>query len=159
MKIFIKNILSNDVLKAADAVCFTSNEVIKKDGKLVMGAGVAKQFRDTFPGLDQEAGTSVKKYGNACKIIRSMHFLGTMLEIIAFPTKGHWKNPSDIKLIRQSALELLEMANKHGWKQVYLPAPGVGLGGLSWKNEVKPLLEKILDDRFIVTFLSKKGLT
>ena len=33
------NILSKDILAVADAVCFTSNGSIKKNGALIMGAG------------------------------------------------------------------------------------------------------------------------
>ena len=55
------DILSPKVLQKADAICFTSNGIVKKDGKLIMGAGVAKQFRDRFFGLDQESGALVKK--------------------------------------------------------------------------------------------------
>ena len=152
MRIFKINILSKNVLKTANAVCFTSNGMIKKDGRLVMGAGVAKQFRDTFLDLDQEAGTAVKKYGNICQVIRRMFYLGNPLNIVAFPTKYNWRNKSDIKLIESSMFELMNMANNYGWKNVYLPAPGISCGGLSWENEVKPLLIKKLDDRFIITF-------
>lgn len=155
MRIFRVNILSKNVLKMADAVCFTSNGVIKKDGRLVMGAGVAKQFRDTFSDLDQQAGTAVKQYGHICQIVRDTIYLGNLFSIVSFPTKYNWRDKSDIKLIESSMFELIDMANKYGWKTVYLPAPGVNNGELSWDNEVKPLLEKWLDPRFIITFLTK----
>lgn len=155
MRVFKVNILSKNVLNSADAICFTSNGMTKKDGRLVMGAGVAKQFRDTFPNLDQEAGTAVKTYGHRCQTVRQMMYLGNSLNIISFPTKYDWKDKSDIKLIKRSAMQLMEMTNKYGWKAVYLPAPGVSNGGLSWENEVKPLLIKMLDNRFIITFLPK----
>ena len=42
------NILSNEIFTIADAICFTSNGILKSNGSLVMGAGVAKAFRDHF---------------------------------------------------------------------------------------------------------------
>lgn len=155
MKIFRNNILSNNILKSADAICFTSNGIIKKNGRLVMGAGVAKQFRDTFVNLDQEAGTAVKTNGNICQIIRSMFYLGNSLSIVAFPTKWHWKEKSDIKLIELSLSQLINMTDKFGWKSVYLPCPGTNNGRLNFKNDIEPILKKKLDDRFIITFLPK----
>jgi len=152
MKVITKNILSNDLMKESDAICFTSNGVIKNNGRLVMGAGVAKLFRDAFRNIDKEAGLLCKKNGNICQIVKSIKFLGTSLHIIAFPTKQHWRDKSTVYLINQSALRLVDLANKHGWKQVVLPAPGVGLGGLDFNKEVKPLLEMVFDDRFVITF-------
>ncbi len=154
MRIAHTNILSSENLRKDDAVCFTSNGVAKKDGKLVMGAGVAKQFRDRFAGIDQEAGTLVKQYGNICQIVWSIH-IGTPLSILAFPTKHHWRNPSYISLIEESALKLIELTNQNGWKLVLLPAPGCSNGGLNFDKEVKPVLEKIFDPRFVVTFWPK----
>lgn len=157
MKVQHINILSKPVLQTADAICFTSNGITKKDGRLVMGAGVAKAFRDTFSDLDQEAGTAVKEYGNICQIVRDTFYLGNKLSIVAFPTKGHWRYPSRVDLIKQSMFKLIDMTNQYGWKTVYLPAPGVNNGGLSWPDMIKPLLEKKLDDRFIITFLPRKN--
>ncbi len=155
MRIFKVNILSNNVLETADAICFTSNGVIRKDGRLVMGAGVAKAFRDRFSYLDAEAAKCVETNGNCCQLIGDWNTGNRLIPIVAFPTKHHWRNPSDIKLIEKSVNELIVLADTNGWKTIYLPAPGVSNGGLSWENEVKPLLIKKLDDRFIITFLPK----
>ena len=152
MRIFRVNILSKKVLKTADAVCFTSNGVIKKDGKLVMGAGVAKQFRDTFADLDQQAGTAVKTYGNICQVVKQTFYLGNPLNIVAFPTKYNWRDKSDINLIETSAIQLIDMTNKYGWKDVYLPFPGISCGGLD-KEFVTNRIGKIFDDRFIICYL------
>lgn len=147
-------------MRAADAICFTSNGVIKKNGSLVMGAGVAKAFRDRFDGIDAEAGKCVKTFGNICQrvafhIWRDDDGTPQKVALIAFPTKHHWRNPSDIKLIEKSVDELIALADDNNWNSIYIPAPGVSHGGLDWKTEVRPLLEKKLDDRFIITFYQK----
>jgi len=149
------DILSDEIIKRADAICFTSNGVLKKDGTLVMGAGVAKIFRDKFSGLDSLAGEIVNKRGSICQIAAIGYeipdnILPRALNIVAFPTKYHWKDPSDALLIEQSAKQLVELADFSGWKAVYLPRPGCANGGLKWAF-VKQILEPILDDRFIIT--------
>ena len=128
-----------------DAICFTSNGVVKANGELVMGGGVAKAFYNKQPGLAKEFGFKVKAYGN------HVHWTGVEWKqwVVSFPTKNHWKNPSSLKLIAQSAKELVELTNEKGWKKVYLPYPGIGLGGLN-KEDVRKVISPILDDRFIV---------
>lgn len=154
MKILYGDILSKYILKNADAICFTSNGQTKKDGKLIMGAGNAKQFRDKFPGIDQEAGKIVKTYGNRCQIIKSLHLGIRPLNILAFPTKHTpWQN-SDIELIRESTLQLIDLTNNYDWKMVCIPAPGVSHGRLNWED-VRKVIEPILDGRFTVMFLDR----
>ena len=157
MRIATVNILSNEVLQSADAICFTSNGIIKANGRLVMGAGNAKAFRDYFLNLDRSAAHEVNTNGNKCQIVRSHEKThnGKVVRIIAFPTKHHWKNPSDLELIKKSAIELVALADELEWKSVYLPPPGCGHGGLDFDTEVKPMLEKIFDSRFVITFLPK----
>lgn len=143
------NILSDEILNQADAICFTSNGVIKTDSRLVMGAGVAKVFRDRFTNLDRYAGDWVSLNGNICQVVSLEHGI----PIVAFPTKHHWKNPSDLMLIWRSAVQLKQLADKHGWQKIYLPRPGCNNGQLKWR-EVKSVLEDVLDDdRFIIITL------
>jgi O-acetyl-ADP-ribose deacetylase (regulator of RNase III) len=70
--------------------------------------------------------------------------------ILTFPTKHHWEVQSDPDLIVRSARQLMTHVDTHGWKSVVLPRPGCGAGGLSWENEVRPLIEQILDQRIYV---------
>lgn len=148
MKIVKGNILSSKVLNQCDAICFTSNGIIKKNGRLTMGAGVAKAFRDRFFNIDWHAAQGVKKNGNICQVICN----DETVNIVAFPTKHHWKNPSDIKLIEKSAKELVTITNKQNWESVALTKPGCSLGGLNW-SDIKKLIEPIFDDRFTIYFL------
>lgn len=138
----------------ASAICFTSNGVVKNDGALVMGAGVAKAFRERFKGLDIAAGFIVAREGNKCQIIEShRYYLDPVLSIVAFPTKHHWRDPSDPKLIEKSAKELVVLADQCGWQKIYLPRPGCANGGLNWDSQVKPLIAPLLDDRFTILTL------
>lgn len=130
-----------------DAICVTTNGIVTRTQALVMGAGVAKEFKLKYPGIEYELGKKVKTYGNIPFLIYNKK-----QAIVSFPTKHDWKNKSDLDLIEKSAKALVKIATSRYWTKVALPAPGVGKGGLSWKNEVQPLLSKILDDRFTILF-------
>jgi O-acetyl-ADP-ribose deacetylase (regulator of RNase III) len=126
----------------ADARCVTTNGVVKSGGRLVMGAGVAKQARDRYPGIDKRLGDLVKLFGN------TPHYLPD-IGVMSFPTKHNWRDESDPALIAASAKAAVLLANAHGLKRIVLTRPGCGLGRLDWR-EVRELLLPILDDRFIV---------
>jgi len=136
-----------EVAPAYDAICVTTNGIVTQKSKLVMGAGVARQFRDNYPGLDYELGQKVTTYGNQVFLVYK-----NKQPIISFPTKYHWKDKSDIDLIVDSAKKLVKITQSRFWVKVALPAPGVGKGGLSWKSQVYPALKDILDDRFHILF-------
>jgi hypothetical protein len=145
------DILSSKVLRVADAICFTSCGVVTKSGELVMGAGIAKQFATKWPFMPEYFGTLVKFDGSRVCAFHYDVTLDRRFYVISFPTKHHFKDKSDLKLIIKSAEELVKFCDDNKLDVVYLPSPGTGLGGLDWESVVKPSLEKILDDRFIIT--------
>lgn len=138
--------------KDADAICFTSNGIVKSNGELTMGAGCAKAFRDRFPNIARAAGVHVKTFGNVPAVVGVDKSNGSNRCIVNFPTKNHWKAPADMDLIRQSAKKLVAIADRAGWKKVYLNFPGVGLGQLP-KELVQEIIEPIFDDRFYIVSL------
>ena len=86
MKIAKLDILANETLSQADAVCFTSNGMVEKNGKNVMGGGIAKQFNDRFPGLDHHTGTLIGSKGLVCQVVHSVYIGPRQLSIVSFPT-------------------------------------------------------------------------
>lgn len=140
-------------IKDADAICCTTNGVVKANGELVMGAGIAKQFAERWPQLPKLFGKIVLKYGNVVQQTLPDD-IGEGFTVIAFPTKDHWREPSDLWLIKQSAITLKKWADEFEEQmdrkpKVVLPRPGTGLGRLPWE-QVKAVLEPILDDRFYI---------
>lgn len=133
-----------DVYDQYDAICCTTNGIIDSKGSLVMGAGIAKGFKETFPSLPKELGRLVKKYGN-----KSFALLVYDPVVISFPTKHDWKDNSDISLIIKSANEIAELVNINKFEKVLTVRPGCLNGGLSWA-QVKLEIATILDDRFTV---------
>lgn len=126
-----------------DIICTTTNMIVKNDGCLVMGGGVAKLFLDEFPGIDKMFGTIIKRSGNR-QMIQVVPYErdSSIYYLVGFPTKIDWKNPSPLWLIERSMKQLIAFRAMAGSRKVLLPCPGTGLGGLT-KEQVIPLIESI----------------
>jgi len=153
-KEIIGNAFSNPYLEEVDAICITTNVTTKRNGKAVMGAGIAKDAKSRFHGIDEDLGKIIREKGSAVRPIRNETFhIGKItkeIPIICFPVKFEWWEQADVKLIESSIKKLIELVNEMGWKKVILPRPGVGSGKLDWERSVKPILEQYLDERFLV---------
>jgi hypothetical protein len=128
----------------ADARCVTTNGIVRRDGQLVMGAGIALQAIRRYPDIGRRLGKLVKEGGNR------PYYLAD-IGIISFPTKHDWRNNSDLGLIVTSAAYLIVIASEHNLSTIALTRPGCGLGGLCWPD-VHEMLIPILDDRFVVVY-------
>lgn len=153
----MKVISSRDIFQLPqgkqDAVCINTNGMTRKDGSAVMGAGQAREAAERFFHIQQTLGHCLLAHGNHVYHMGS-HFdekSGHAMTVFTFPTKNDWRSPSDLALIAQSARELVDFVDRLHIEHCYLAAPGCGLGGLDWENQVKPVLSAILDDRFTVT--------
>lgn len=113
MNIF--NLLNNK----DNRICIFTNGVLKPNGDLVMGAGMAKQAKDIFPELPSVLGKQIKIGGNHVYQYK---------QILSFPTKNHFKEKSDLELIKRSYLELSIIARLNKNLNYYLALPGTGLG-------------------------------
>lgn len=136
-----------------NAVCVTTNGIVKNNGEAVMGKGCALQFAQTYLEIPKVLGTKLKTKGNHCHVLKILNNIDTCEKtyICSFPTKHNWKDNSDLALIEQSCKELVNATNKMNWKKVLIPIPGVGNGKLYWVD-VKQVLEKYLDDRFYIAY-------
>lgn len=131
------------VIGTADALCVTTNGMVKNDGALVMGGGIALEAKTRYPNIQYDLGTAVKKFGN----IPIAAATDGKTSIVSFPTKDDYRDPSDFFLIAKSAGLLKDMTDRFNWRHVVVPRPGCGLGGLQWAD-VKKVLEPYFDDRF-----------
>lgn len=136
----------------ADAICITTNGVLRKDGRAVMGRGVALDAAKRFEFIANDLGVYLRKYGNRVFNMgkRRDNMNGRYVNVITFPTKHDWHDKSDIELIKISAMQLVALADKFKFRTIYLPRPGCANGGLNWEQLVKPIIEPILDDRFVI---------
>ena len=112
----------------------------------VMGKGIARQFKQTFP-------DNFREYAAACKAGEVQP--GRMLVhdngrhalpywIINFPTKRHWRAKSQLEDICSGLDALVEDVRRLGIQSIAMPALGCGLGGLDW-DEVHPLIEQAFE--------------
>ena len=125
---------------SADALVNTVNTVG------VMGKGIALQFKEAYP-------ENYRVYKNACQnkefhigdiLIVEDHNLVTGRKLIVnFPTKTHWKMPSDYSYIQQGLMTLRrEIENRH-IQSIAIPPLGSHNGGLDWLV-VKRMIEEAL---------------
>ena len=132
-----------------DAICVTTNGIVKANGELVMGKGIALEAKLKFPSLPKIIGDKIKLLGHKLHYISTLQTTTKPIFIVAFPTKFNYKDSSDINLIKKSCTELVEFCNEMKLKKIYLPRPGCGNGGLNWED-VKKEISLLLDDRFII---------
>lgn len=134
-----------------DAIVITTNGDRNVTGRLIMGAGNAKEARDRFPSLDEQLGKLVENGGNKVYCVSTKDLSGKPFTIVSLPTKHSYKDTqSDLMLIATGLANLVDMADQKEWLEIIVPRPGVGNGKLSWDTQIRPLCESFLDDRFIV---------
>lgn len=113
----------------------------------VMGKGIALMFKKSFP-------HNMKEYAQACKsgeIQTGKMFVTNTDELIGakwivnFPTKQHWRNPSQMIWIEEGLQDLRRFIIENKVKSIAIPALGAGNGGLDWQS-VKAKIEQALGD-------------
>jgi hypothetical protein len=126
----------------ADLRCITTNGALRRNGNAIMGKGIALEARNRYHDLEAILGSFINRYGN--------HVFLLGYNLISFPTKYHWKQDSDIGLIKRSAQELVSLLKENKAGRVLLTRPGCGSGNLKWPD-VKVVIQDILsDNKFVV---------
>ena len=115
----------------------------------VMGAGVALAFKNKYPEM-------FKEYVRQCKekeiapgkpsVWKQGDMFSKGLEIINFPTKNHWRNPSEYEYVENGLIWLSKYLEDKQGLTITLPALGCGHGGLDWRR-VKRLIIKYLEGK------------
>lgn len=114
----------------------------------VMGKGIALQFREAFP-------DNYRIYRKAC-INKTLH-IGKMLVVeestlmnghkivINFPTKTHWRLPSEYSYIEQGLQALRNEIEHRNIKSIAIPPLGSHNGGLDWFRVKQMLINSLAD--------------
>lgn len=135
--------VKGDLLKSqADALVNTVNT----EG--IMGKGIALQFRETFP-------ENYRVYRDTCRrnelhigellIVEDSNLMTGHKLIVNFPTKTHWKLPSEYSYIAQGLTTLRKEITNRGIRSIAIPPLGSHNGGLDW-SRVKQMIETALAD-------------
>lgn len=112
----------------------------------VMGKGIALQFKNEFPhnyAVYREACKNHQlKIGQLLTVMDTSLLLSERL-IINFPTKTHWRLPSEYSYIEQGLEALVLLITGEKIESIALLALGCGNGGLDWIT-VKDMISKYL---------------
>lgn len=128
-------------------VVVTTNGSIRKDGRAVMGRGIALEASERFPELQVRLARLIERFGNHVQLFESER-------LILFPVKDRWHEKAKMDLILQSALELrLLLVENPKVQPVFMPMPGCGAGGLAW-HDVASILAPLAD---FVTICDRTG--
>ncbi len=148
---------------AADLVLITTNATINERGGLVMGAGIARQARDRFCGLDKALAQQIKAQAQAST---PFEYKGRRYRVLAppyhllvsprwperklgiFQVKMRFYLPASLDLVAESTRELLLWCAQHPGATVHLNFPGIGNGRLR-RGDVLPVVEALPDDVII----------
>jgi hypothetical protein len=138
--------------ESAQVLVCTINTVTRRDGQLVMGAGIAKDFAGHFPWLPDCWGIRTKGIQNnrTYPFVEMREPWNQDPHIVGIHTKFNWKDRSPFKLVERSVKQLFIIAEALNWHSILMTRPGCGHGGLHWEKQVKPLCETVLEDRFTI---------
>ncbi len=113
----------------------------------VMGKGIALMFKEAFP-------ENFKRYAAACKsgevqvgkmFVTEGPALNGPRWIVNFPTKKHWRNPTQIEWVREGLKDLREVILNNKMASIAIPPLGCGNGGLEW-HAVRSMIEDAFGD-------------
>lgn len=129
----------------------------------VMGKGLAKVFADTHKGLDRDHQFACRSGGirlrepRLCRDLFPSRDWGH--DVLMFPTKRHWKDPSEYEWIWSGLGNFSRILHEHDIGDghevtIAMPALGCGLGELEFDNVVGPMIEawaRTIHPRFTIT--------
>ena len=113
----------------------------------VMGKGIALMFKERFA-------ENFRLYAAACKakqvqtgkmFVTEVHELDGPRWIVNFPTKQHWRAPSQLAWVTEGLQDLRRFLIEQKVKSIAIPPLGAGNGGLEW-DEVREQIEATLGD-------------
>jgi len=155
-----------DRLPTASAICIPTNCSLLKDGTNPMGAlagAAAARWKElpviygrmliALPNVPCIMGWASKRDPSVFISLFDVDdcgFADPATAIVAFPTMHHIGQPADLNLVVRNTKLLVELTELCGWETVCGVRFGCGVGGLDYATQVKPALEQILDDRFVI---------
>lgn len=109
----------------------------------VMGAGIARQFKQKFPEMFEQYEKDCQQ-GNVK--LGQMHIYKRTSQtspkyIINFPTLEHWSDQATLENIEKGLANLIQITKKLNIHSIAIPPLGCGIGGLNWAD-VKVLVEQ-----------------
>lgn len=163
---------SGNILTKKGTIAVPTNGYIGKNGDGIMGAGLALEVARRNPSAKKELGKHLKNNGNIVGWLVPQTFIifpvkpvSRILEnsdksFIIPRVRNIYKNGqtipgfhcmADIDLIQKSFMDLVGFIEKEKLDKVYIPKVGCGHGGLSFWNDLVPLLRTLeLPDNIVL---------
>jgi hypothetical protein len=157
----------------ADLFLITTNSSTRADGRLVMGAGIARQARDRFPGLDARLGQVIQNQAAArtrfshrgreyfsftppyCLLVSPNWPQG---KLGLFQVKHWFCDHANLDLIECSVSALRRWCSEHPDARVHVNFPGIGNGRLD-SGDVLPLISQLPDSVDVWQYRSNSAFT
>lgn len=134
-----------DVFGETDCFIITTNTIIKNNGALVMGRGIAAQMRDRVEDIDKFYATMISiKDRRHPGFVQGYHPVAG--PVGSFQVKYAWNQAALLHLIALSTYELCNVAWYEGADYRFdLNFPGIGNGGLD-REDVLPIIQQLPDN-------------
>jgi hypothetical protein len=122
----------------------------KKDGKNVMGAGLAKQALAKFPDIDSIYGNYCRYYYDRYRYIDVPPYWYENYKLIFMASKPldlsapyrSWLQDSSVQQIEISCNQLIQQMEERKFPEIIMPIMGVGNGKLKQENVLPLLIDK-----------------
>lgn len=117
-----------------------------------MGAGIALQFKENIP----EIYPYYRKLfplrfhltdEDGAELVKQLHVHrdpDSGRQVLLFPTKIHWRNPSKLEWIESNLVTLCNRYEELGITSLAVPPLGCQNGGLSYARDVRPVMQRYL---------------
>lgn len=119
----------------------------------IMGRGIAKVFRDTFPAMFEVYRDECRR--NRLTAGRVAYWHLERFSVANLPTKRHWRDDSRVDDI-EFGLQTLAVSAPSKTRTIATSKLGCGAGGLNWREDVEPLVASIIGDDFDVVVCTGK---
>ena len=136
--------------------------VIPTNCQGVMGAGLAKQFRDRHPALAERYKFAAQRGELRIGVVTGERSSVARRNYIFFPTKDQWWFPSKLSYISQGLIALRQYVSESPIRSIALPALGCGLGELDFyhvKEQIYNKLQHVQDKTWVLYVPSEYALS
>lgn len=148
-----------DIYSTTDVFIFTANATVKRDHRLIMGRGLAKQVRDYIPEIDLEIGTRILtgRHYSTYKQFFIAEYLFVLVPfqrppaVGAFQVKEYFSDTAKLELIIGATQALTDLALSFTDKRFNMNFPGIGAGRLE-RGAVLPIISHLPDNVHVWEF-------
>lgn len=138
-----------DLAKPRNTIVIPINKVLKPNGELVMGAGVAEQARRRYEQLELYFGQQLSIGEEYVHIP-----MGNGVWLAGIPTKNHFKDKTTKEMLEKAIVYLEKvMYGTHG--KTVCPLLGAGLGGLDSMYVFRKMREHFKSTDLIIPLTRK----